>query len=192
MQPSSPMLPQQSLSQAIDLEDHHISRYRAWALRLRPFDPDLALILDMQAREMNDHKGALLRHAGNRPGHRASPRNADLNKDPAGSEHFFVLDAHVAAAILEKALALKEQARHCYQQCLLSEPQGSQLGGLYQNLCSFTETHIQILLDAQECFESKRRPRPFLSGARLTGQRYAGSVQKPRHSANAPLTIGGR
>ncbi len=158
MQPSSPMRLQNSLSQSIDLEDHHIGRYRTWALRLRPFAPDLALILDMQAREMDDHKGALLRHAGRRPGHRASSRNAAVDKDPAGSEHFFVLNAHFAAEILEKALALKEEARQFYQQCLLSEPQGSQLARLYQNLCSFKATHLQILLDAQGYFESKRRP----------------------------------
>lgn len=146
---------QQSLSRAIDLEDDHIGRFRTWALRLRPFDMSLARILDLQADEMGDHKRMLLECTKARINHFRNHPTSIAHRGPATAEHFFVLNATGATTILEKARALKEEARNFYLQCMLTEADSSRLIKAYQALQRFKDCHIQILLEAQAGFASK-------------------------------------
>lgn len=154
MQVSTSLPPQTSLTQALALENVQIRQYREWALRFRPFDSGIALILEMQAKEMEDHRELLLRHAnrwGSPDGH---PHIAERPEDPVGADHFFILAADTAVAVLKSAWALTEEARCAYRRWMRNAPEDSPLGVVFQSLCALKDVHIQILLEAQARLES--------------------------------------
>lgn len=147
--------PRPSLAQAIDLENDHIGHFRTWALRLRPFDPGLSRLLDLQVEEMDDHRRMLLDLWENPTGHRGHLSRPLLHQDPPDAKHFFVLDTRSANGILEHARTLKEKALHYYQHCALGQPEASTLGGVFRTLQTSKDVHLQILREAQAGFASR-------------------------------------
>lgn len=170
---SSPRPFEQSLLRAIDLEDDHIGHFRTWALRLRPFDLSLARILDLQADEMDEHKRMLL-DCSKPLTHPLRSRNASVHQRPAGAEHFFVLNETGATTILHKARALKEEARNFYLQCTQTETGSARLIRVYQTLQNLKDSHVQILLEAQEGFAAKHH-----RTLAATHQRFPKAMCKP-------------
>jgi hypothetical protein len=152
---SNPLPFERSLPIAINLEDEHIGRFRTWALRLRPFDMSLARILDLQADEMGDHKRMLLDCSTTQTSHLWSRPTFTVHRSPIATEHFFVLNATGATTILDRARALKEEARNFYLQCMQMEADSSKLIRVYQTLQKFKDSHAQILLEAEEGFFSR-------------------------------------
>jgi hypothetical protein len=191
--PNSSRLPfQQSLSRAIDLEDDHISQFRTWALRLRPFHLSLARILDLQADEMDDHKRMLLDCSRMRTNHLRNRPIATTHQSPAAAEHFFVLNVTGATTILEKARALKEEARNLYRYCVLTEAENTRLIREYQALQKFKDSHIQILLETQAGFASKHHQISAMTrtGACLRRFRIP-DRQLPAHSMSCRSSLTG-
>lgn len=147
-----PALSKDALLQAINLEQVTGRRFRDWALRLRPFDIGIRQLFEQLAAEMDGYRRELLFQAERLTAHRASRslrRAADGHREPA-PEHFFVVDLGGAIAILDAALHLMVRARETYRHLCDAEPHGSLLGGLYKNLASFKELHVQMLQEAIE------------------------------------------
>ncbi len=147
--------PEKLLTLVIDMEEKNIQCWQLWALRFRPFNPGLALILDMQVREMQCHKSALLDHACRLFPDQEEIQNPTMPEGPV--EHFFILNVQSAITVLKQALKLNQDTRRLYGYCLMGAPRGSLLEGLYTNLGAFKDIHIQIL---QEALDSLRWSAP--------------------------------
>lgn len=145
--------PQKNLATAIALEDEQQRCFREWSLKLKPYDAGLALILTLQALEMESFRREMLRHQLWKP----KGSNPSVAGNAADAEHFFVLNANGARALIGAALELAEEARHFYRYCQSQEPHGSLLSALYQNLCAFKDAHVQILQEAMEQLSFPRR-----------------------------------
>jgi hypothetical protein len=115
----------------------------------------LARILDLQADEMGDHKRMLLDCSTTQTSHLWSRPTFTVHRSPIATEHFFVLNATGATTILDRARALKEEARNFYLQCMQMEADSSKLIRVYQTLQKFKDSHAQILLEAEEGFFSR-------------------------------------
>jgi diguanylate cyclase (GGDEF)-like protein len=188
MQHPANLTPEESLALAVSLEENGSRRFRLWALRFRPFDPGLGLILDMQAREMESHRAMMMSHISSCPDvHTADTFSACADdKDPAGPEHFFIIDMHAAVAVLNSALQLKSETLRCYRACLMNEPRESALGALYRNLGTFTEAHTQILQEAMERLQWKRRRQVMAARHGACGQRTSCQKTVTRARARMP------
>lgn len=149
--------PHQSLALAIALEDEHIRSFRNWALRFRPFDSTLVRLFDRLLTDMEGHKGELLYHASRYLDWHTRLRSPVEAGDDDSGGRFFILSGERAKSVLESALRRKDEAKRFYRYVSILEPRGSLLGGLYNNLGSFQEAHIQLLQEALEHLERKQR-----------------------------------
>ena len=144
--PSTP----ETIDKAIVIESSHIKSYRKWALRLRTFSPELGVILQAQADEMEEHRNMLTQHAGNLTHETIASLEANTVDDAISASHFFIVDSGTARSVLTKAIELKNEAREFYKKCTINELGDSGLINLYNNLTTSKETHIQILVEAQD------------------------------------------
>lgn len=157
MHPKATLPPQQSLALAIALEDEQVRSLRRWALRCRPFDSALARLFGHLVKETEAHKGDLLYHASRHLEWNQRLRSPVEVDETDEDDHFFIVRTESAQSILDAAVAMKAQANRFYRYCSILEPRGSVLGGLYKNLGSFQELHLQMLQDALERLDRQQR-----------------------------------
>lgn len=148
--PTITSLPRRSpVLRAIDLEIDHIAHFQTWALRLRPFDPGLSRLLDLQVEEMDEHRRTLLGLSATQLPEKVRYRAPSAYGHALGTGHFFVLDPRGAAAILNQARELKEKALHSYRHFALEAPAQSTLGSVFCDLKRSKGAHLRILREAQ-------------------------------------------
>ncbi|GGO87241.1 hypothetical protein GCM10011348_39970 [Marinobacterium nitratireducens] len=149
-----PSMPE-TIDKAIAIETSHIKRYRKWSLRFRTFAPELAVILQAQADEMEEHRELLTQYAGKSMYETVAFHEANREDDTISDRHFFIVDTRSAKDALAKAIVLKKEARDFYKECTINELGDSSLINLYSNLFTSKEIHTQILVEAKDRFRAR-------------------------------------